>query len=351
MKRDYPSLLPGRRKSALPPELQQALRRLGKTLRKAVARPKDVANVVGAMAALPPDNISAIASDIPFCGELYGRPSSWLATILEWIGRDPMRDCLRWTPDLEFLFLFHGNGYLRQAALQKVAGPLDAAFKLTAVLYRLNDWVPQVRQEAMATALRVFETTPSDIILPAIIGVLELRHQWRRGLVEAQVVDEALSRAEVHAAMIRYLMRTASGRSARILVNLLRDNRFDADLVSLMQGSRHPAVRAVALRTLIQQQARWPIGLKTAWTDKSMGRGRRVAEYASRPVASPLSLDTLITRGASDRAAIVRKVAMQGLIDRPAEWPKHLEIIARLAGDRSSAIRQGIAYVQRHLAG
>lgn len=374
MKRDYPSVLPGRRRSALPTDLQWALQRLGKTLHKAIARRSDVASVIDALAALPPGNISAIAGDLALYGELFSPGVPWLPMVLrqtatesrldclkripglKWLlslrrtGLESQVDCLKRTPGLEWLFLFHGNGYLRQAALRKVAGPLNSSFMLAAVLYRLNDWVPEVRREAMITALRVFDTTSAEIVLPAVIGVLELRHQWRRGLSEAVIVDEVLSRADIHAAMTDYLTLANTGPAARILTNLLRDNRFDPDLPILLKASRHPAVRALALRTLIRQEARWPVGMKIEWIDKSMGKGRRVPDFATRAVSSPSPLEEFIEAGAADRVVAVRKVAMQGLIDHPEAWARQAEVIKRLSQDRSAAIRQGIGYIQARQA-
>jgi len=226
-------------------------------------------------------------------------------------------------------------------------GPAHAPFLLAAVMLRLNDWVPQVRQAADGAVRRIFATTPVPVILPAVVGMLSVRFQWQRGVTEAMAVDEIVERADVRAAMTTYLLQTPAGPVARTLSNLLRQAHFDGALPQLLQDAKHPAVRALALRTLLTGQARWPVGVRRQWIDQSTGISRRLPEFAVRPVMSPEAVESLVRRGAADKAAAVRKVAMQAIIDRPSDWHAFGDVIEKLNRDRSKPIREGMAYIAR----
>ncbi len=344
----YPSSIAHRKRSVLPPELQIDLQRLGASLQKAQAEAADVAAVVDGFSTLPVRDFKAAAGDIMACAALYALHDrdKW-TTARARIALTGMISRLERTYGLEFVFLFHGNGYYRQAALELIEGPLEAPFLLASVIYRLNDWVPEVRRAAFECALRVFSGTPAHVVVPAVVGMLEMRWHWNRGLSEAVIVDEVLSRPDVQAGMTNYLLRTPAGPVARTLRNLLRDTRFDMALPSLASHARHPAVRRLAFETLIGGQARWPIGTKTEWIDKSMNIGRRVMAFDSRPVQRETPATTLIRQGAGDTSAIVRKVAMQAIVDRPDQWDEFSDLIDILSRDKSGAIRDGMAFIDR----
>src|SRR6218665_2975473 len=63
---------------------------------------------------------------------LWGRFRAWFSVERQ-VVRSP-------SPDL-----FHHSGYVREAALKRIDGPVPNAFFLVALVYRLNDWVPEVR--------------------------------------------------------------------------------------------------------------------------------------------------------------------------------------------------------------
>ena len=346
---DYPSSLPGRKRTVLPPTLQTHLSNLAGSLCHGQADMADVAGVVEGFSGLPVRDFRTTAGDIMMHGALYARDSydKW-TTARAHVQLAGMIGRLERTHGLEFVFLFHGNGYYRQAALELIDGPLEAPFLLAAVIYRLNDWVPEVRRAAFECALRVFAVTPAQVVVPAAIGMLEMRIHWQRGTREAVIVDEVLSRGDVQSGMIGYLLQTPSGPVARTLCHLLRDARFDHALPSLARHAQHPAVRGLALRTLIQRQARWPVGMTTQWIDKSMAKGRRVQAFASRQVTIEAPIEPFIRQAAADHTAFVRKIAMQAVIDRPAQWAEFADVIETLSGDSSPSIREGMAYIERN---
>lgn len=68
------------------------------------------------------------------------------------------------TPGLEYLFVFHREGQLREAALLKITGALPSPFLFAAVLWQLNDWAEPVRQAAARCASRSFAVTDPAVV-------------------------------------------------------------------------------------------------------------------------------------------------------------------------------------------
>ena len=151
---DYPADFGYHRKSTvLPPSLQSALKRLGASLREGRVDTVAVATVVEGFCALPVRDFSAASTDIVVCAGLYAESYGRLSAIIDVkVQLESMQRLMGRTPDLAFILIFHGNGHLRQAALEQIDAPLEAPFLLAAVMYRLNDWVPQVRRAPFARA-------------------------------------------------------------------------------------------------------------------------------------------------------------------------------------------------------
>ncbi len=347
---DHPAHFYHRKSTVLPPPLQDALFHLGQDLAKGRAKQADVTEIIEGLSALPVDDLRAASGDILLCAQLYSHTHSrgWL----DLLGRGrTLQRLMAKTSGLAFILLFHGSGYIRQAALEYIDSAIHAPFLLAAAMQRLNDWVPEVRRAALACVSRVFAATSAAVVASAITGMLTVRFQWRRGVNEAQIIDEALTRADVRAALTAYMAQTQAGPVARTSGYLLRDGYFDDALPLLARQARHPAVRALALRTLLAGHARWIIGATTQWIDRSMGKGRRIPVFDYRPLTLTPEIDGLIRQGVADRAAAVRKVAMQAIRDQPELWDDFIDLIDDLSRDSSAAIREGVAYITRKRAG
>ena len=74
--------------------------------------------------------------------------------------------------DYAWLFLFHPNGYVREAALDSLNNPPTSPFFFAALAWRLNDWVPAVRQAAQRCAERVLYRTAADVAATAALYLL-----------------------------------------------------------------------------------------------------------------------------------------------------------------------------------
>ncbi len=254
---------------------------------------------------------------------------------------------LRDEPDLAWLLLFHGDGRWRELALDRIAGPPGSAFRFIAITLRLNDWVEQVRAAAAECARRAFPSTSPAIIADAAPILLLRRRQWTRWRGEANVLDAALARRDVADQLALHLIQGRTGPLARVLGQALRQDAMDRHLPALARTAIQPAVRARALRTLIDGRATWPEGYGQQWVDKSLGLSRRKVVTGSRDIARQGSMRDLITAGAADQATAVRKAAADGLIEYRDQTATMQAVIEALAADRSPAVRERIAFVIR----
>lgn len=174
-------------------------------------------------------------------------------------------------PDYAWLFIFHRNGYVREAALNAIPGPPTSPFFFAALAWRLNDWVPQVRQAARRCADRVLPGTEAAVAATSAPHLLGRALTWGRWGDEQQALHDVFGRADVVAILARDLREGTTGKLALCLRQALRYPSIDEHLGGLMTKAVQPAVRAVALQTLISGKATWPQGFAWAWIDRSTG--------------------------------------------------------------------------------
>lgn len=246
--------------------------------------------------------------------------------------------------------LFHHSGYVREGALKRVAGPVPNAFFMVALVYRLNDWVPEVRAAAAAALHRTCApVTDPAIVVQALLFLLPRVRDWSRWGDDMAPFDALLDQPGVAAGLAAALRDSVTGPSARLLRQALRRPVMDAHLPSLMREARQPAVRALALRIPAAGEVGWEVGPPTIrqWIDKSMGLFRFVRRTEQRPVAGRLDLSELIGTGAADRSAAVRLAAATALSLNYSEIPDGRAFAERLAMDKSRAVRERAAFLLR----
>ena len=252
-------------------------------------------------------------------------------------------------PDVAYLFIFHRNGFLRERALNQLHGPIESAFYVTVLAYRLNDWVPQVRAAAARCADRVLPSTSPEIIAEAAMFLLGRRFAWGRWKKEAESLDQALSRRDVVDAIADVLLHARSGPMGAILRHATRWAAIDRHLEELSTGAFLPSVRAIALQVQIDGVARWPVGWTKQWTNKIYGEYRPVRAYDERPVTGCRALETCVKQGARDRSAAVRKIAATALVKVRATLSNRDLIVGLLEHDSSAAVRQRVEFVKRSI--
>lgn len=254
-------------------------------------------------------------------------------------------DQLRSVENLEFPFLFHREGRMREAALHKIAEPLPSAFIFATVAWRLNDWAEPVRRAAMECAARTFPSTPPPIIADAASVLLTRKATWGRWGREREVLDAAFERRDVASCLADLIGTSATGTMASLLCQTLRNGSMDVHLQRLSVDAVQPAVRAAAIQSLIRGRAEWSVGWRWRWIDKSMGVRRREPVFETRPLMVLTDAGSMIRLGLADRSAMVRNAAMSGLIQEQTAMIDARELATTMLKDRSPVVRERAGFV------
>lgn len=334
-------------RSVLPPSLSGALRSLSESLERGPS-PEALRRVLEDLGKLPVKVAVQGAREIADAAQLTWRvpaKKGWFGNLI-WPSLSE-KVLLRHDPDIAWLFLFHDDGRVREQALDAIQAAPTAAFFLVAIAWRLNDWAEPVRLAAVRCASRVFPHADPDVAASVGLYLLDRRLTWQRWREEQGTIDLIFMRQTVMERLATLLRGDSNGALAAGLRHALRYTSIDQHLPRLAREATHPAVRAVALRCLLERKATWPIGFEWQWIDKVYGRKKRRPVYANRAIQAP-PRDLLLTEGLSDRSAVVRRVAADGLIADRSTIPNLDDILARLASDKSPSIRERADYMIRH---
>lgn len=312
---------------------------------------KPLAEIISAMDGQAPSSISeadpAIAS-MAELGRWQSRPNWWRRLFLR--QRDD-HSLLSDNPDLAYLFIFHRNGFLRQAALDRISGPLPNAFLVTALAWRLNDWVEQVRDSALVCATKCFPETDAQSLANFFLGTVRIRTSWGRWSInEQEVLHRAISRTKVNDEIVTMLLTGKQGPLPSALSTLLRYDWIDPYLATIASTAILPGLRAIALRSLISGKAKYTDGTVWRWINKPFGIGRHQPRIVERRLSVESAPLTLIQAAISDNSAIVRRVALSGLIEHGLFDALDTAVIKRCSKDSSSSVRSRADYILKQTA-
>jgi hypothetical protein len=258
------------------------------------------------------------------------------------------RELLQENPDYAWIFLSHPDGRLREAALRAIKILPPAPFFLTAVAWRLNDWVWEVRQAAEQCLQRVSSQITSSVAADAAPYLLARRFVWRRWSNETRVLDLIIARDDVLAVLASHFETQRTGALGVLLRQALRFPKFDRYLPRLAAHAAQPSVRAVAYQSLISGKVSWPVGFDRVWIDKVFNKHRRVPRLERRDVQREQPVADCVAAGIHDRSAFVRKIAADAMIAVRSEIPDEAPLVAALAKDRNSAVRSRADFMLRH---
>lgn len=331
----------------LPPELIRLLNEVGDKLERNDDPEPLLRNAVNMLASIDPADIARADKEIADAAGLYRRyEMSRLSKIYSAVRRET--SLLSRFPGLEYLYIFHRDGRLREAALRKIEGGLPSPFLFAAVLWRLNDWAEPVRQAATECARRCFPFTAATIVAQTAVEILFRQKTWRRWRQERAILDEVFGRADVAAELAVLFVRAATGPQASTLRYAMRTAALDPYLATLASDAVQPSVRAVALEALINGKAEWPSGTAWRWIDKSMGLRRRETAFDRRDLTVTSCRESLIARGIRDKSAAVRRVAVSGIIKHMLDTGEARAWAETLVSDPSKAVRGRADFVLRH---
>jgi len=304
-----------------------------------------LAQYVASIGTLAPETVVRIEREVQLLGRLYPRPES--RTIRDVISgnrvitRQAEMSALERTPRLALFYVFHGDGWIREAALRTWADPPASPLEFAAIVYRLNDWAAPVREAASVCAQRLFPLTATSVVATAAPHLFErMGRLLRWGEKEREVLEEALYRPDVIEALVASILGRPRGRLGTVLRQLMRRPTIDECLPRLVREAAVPIVRAIALEALVLRRARWQVGHRYEWVDKRYSIRRSVAEYTERPIVHDLDVTTLLTSAADDHAVVVRRTVARALIAmRDETTPALRQIGKRLASDCEPSVR------------
>jgi hypothetical protein len=125
---------------------------------------------------------------------------------------------------------------------------------------------------------------------------------------------------------------------------------FDRHLPGLAAGAAQPSVRAVAYQSLISGKVSWPVGFEWFWVDKIYNKRRIVPTLQARDIGRNGSLDDILAAAIHDRSAFVRKIVADAMITVRSQVADEAPLVAKLAADRSAAVRSRADFMLRHPA-
>ncbi|MDC7681834.1 hypothetical protein PQU92_00995 [Asticcacaulis sp. BYS171W] len=338
-------------KQLLPPELVLCLNRIADQLDDGRVDRYDLATALTLMDVLPIKNFERLRRDINSEARLWSwrqrpRQKPWY----RFWGVPSEFSLLSKYPDLAWLFLFHSDGFLREAALKRIAQPRHSAFFIAILARRLNDWVGPVRLTARFCAGRIFPLLKAEDIAEAATGFAEEMLTWGRQ-ADLSDLENLLNRSDVVAALAARIKSAGDGRAARLLRAIVRRSGFDSQLPDIALKAAQPSVRAMALGWLIDRRIFWPdwsAPMQKRWIDKSSGLYRLIHLRCERVIDTDMSAESLIASGLSDRSVMVRKTAMWSFLDRKEVWATHPEILNLMEKDSHSSLREAAAYIRNN---
>jgi hypothetical protein len=288
------------------------------------------------LSALPPKLVVQAEREI----SILARPSFRQLGLRLFARESPDLGHLKKTPALAWLFLFHADGYVREAALKIIYAPPESPFFFAALALRLNDWVPEVRAAAKRCLALVSPRISSAVAADTALFLFGRRLLWVRWSGEDEALDRVFERPDVGDAIAMRLHDGVAGPLAACLRQALRYPSFDKHLGTLAATAVQPAVRALALGCLIAGKVEWPVGFTWTWIDKVYGKRKQVPVFASRQLeCSRRPLAELIKDGVSNRSSAVRIVAADALVKARAEFPDIEVLVRQLASDPVPAVR------------
>ena len=355
--------------SVLPPALSDRLAQL--KAHESSNAGQELKEVLDELAHLPAESIVRASSEIATSAKLgrwlsqnaplrvvprdrfsFSLPRSWKVFAFDRIKHDPPseRDLLKINPDYAWLFLFHPNGHIREAALRHINTPPRSSFFLSALAWRLNDWVEQVRQAAKHCIERIGAGVSPEIAAETGLYLLSRRLVWERWRNEAAALDRILAREDVIVAIADRLRTQTNGPMAACLRNALQHPGIDRHLPVLAARAVQPSVRAVAYQCLISSKARWQIGYEWIWIDRVYGLRKRIPAFETRELLRDCAADKYIADGLLDKSAFVRKIVADAMIVVRSKIADEKALVALIADDPSPSVRSRADFMLRHPA-
>lgn len=337
-------------KSVLPESLHAKLGDLGAKLEQQIALGREFDGILDEMSDLKASTIVRADSEIAYSANLQKWRRQYPLVVRLFSPKTVDIDQLGRVPKLEYLFLFHRDGYIREAALNRIESAIPSPFLFAAIAWRLNDWVLPVRKAAAQCALRCFPVTSPDVVAEAAIALLARENSWGRWSEERSALAEAFARPDVAEHLAQLIRASRTGPMATVLRYALREGSLDGHLERLACEAIQPAVRATAVQAIIDGYATWSSGWTWRWVNKPRGIRRRETTYSKRVLEQPADRACLIEASARDRSAIVRRVAASSIIQHELAPDAAHKMAVVMMTDKSPSVRERAEFFLKRAA-
>jgi hypothetical protein len=226
-----------------------------------------------------------------------------------------------------FALMTVNSGHTREAAVRAVT-EVPGAFCLALMIYRLNDWVPEVRAATEEKLLSLNHELPDKTIADCYELLVDFKRFRRAGGVGRSIVERLISRAGVDKIIRESLLSGGHDRALQLLRLVLRSDHLDEDLERLATVAHHANVRTLAMRTLLEGRFYW----------KDRGA------LTSRPVSFTGSKDALARKALEDHSLRVKLAGLDHVIANLAGWTDPQESLVAFATHRSLPLAKRALY-------
>ncbi|MBA4051522.1 MAG: hypothetical protein C0472_06450 [Erythrobacter sp.] len=306
-----------------------------------------VADFIAVTAGQAPGSIADADGAIARAANLWSQPKRVSQFERLVLGHKDDAELLGRVPGLAVLFLFHRNGFVREAALGRLSGPAPNPFLAAALAWRGNDWVDEVRRSARAAMARCLPRTRPDVLAAFLLETTEARATWRRWSdVERMALEAVAARPSVAKRIVAQLSAQRSGPLPTWLRHTLKSSWIDQHLALLASQAKVPGVRAIAVQALANGYVSWADGpYERYWIDKPMGIMAWRPEVRRRALTIEPDRTAAIRAGLADSATAVRKVALGAIIEH-GSGDAGLALLAEpFLEDRSAGVRSKAAFI------
>jgi hypothetical protein len=225
-----------------------------------------------------------------------------------------------------FISLSSPSGYERQRALDQITF-VASPFCLGLVMYRLNDWVPEIRAAAVRALGRIRPGLSRELFAECHRFYLSSKDWGRIEDEGRRALEEIFSTPDARGDALLNIIAGRGNAAPMSLRRMLRFDDWDAHLPRIALEAAHPAVRQIALRSLFAGQHTWQRhGPKT------------------RAIKVEFDREVLMRAGLAYRTAATRLTALRAYARSLDEWSGADDLLHRMVLDPAIGVASCAAY-------
>ncbi len=245
-----------------------------------------------------------------------------------------------------FVLISSHNGFVREAALKGIHD-IPSAFCFALILYRLNDWVPQVRAAAIQ-AIKRNRSFITDEILIECLDVFFRSHEWGRGQEQEQkILSDLYDRNALTVRITNEILTRKTDWAPRALRHMLQTHKLDDHLLEMALKARHPGVRRIATQVLLKRKFEW-FGVrrdKQSFKVGELGTTHYfLPQKLGRSISTQFDREDLIKQGLEDPHPPVRLLCLEAYAETHRSRPDADEVFKRFLSDKAYSISDLCAF-------